>query len=121
MSSEIQKLLTSRDVGEIESSDGGKDFRWVRVTEHGADGSNLHFHVLIGGLRKGTATRWVSRWNAIAGEAKVEQFNPDEDGIFYILKGFKLGRDFEIEVHFPVVSKARRNGHVSAGLTTRIP
>ena len=36
----------------LKKEQGTTEFRWVRVTETGAYGDNLHFHVLIGGLKK---------------------------------------------------------------------
>jgi hypothetical protein len=89
-------------IREVEQNDGGNGFRWVKVAERGANGDNLHFHILVGGLRTGRALPWVSRWNGIAGEAQIESFNPDKNALRYMLKGIDPDEDFDIDIHLPV-------------------
>lgn len=88
-------------VSEVQSADGAKDFRWVRVTEFGADGRNLHFHILVGGLLDGSKYEWMFRWDEIAGEADIYYYVALLNGVEYVLKTLSLDRDFDIDFHFP--------------------
>jgi hypothetical protein len=84
---------------ELKKSAGGWDFRWFRVTEKGRFGGGLHFHSLIGGLKSAAQrTRWKCRWEQIAGDARIEPYDPDEDGIYYILKTLNTGGDYEFDM-----------------------
>jgi hypothetical protein len=90
--------IFKRWIAEMQQNDGTKDFRWVRVTEHGAFGDNLHFHVLIGGLTNDAEWwPWVRRWDALAGDAVLSYYCKNAGGIPYMLKTALPGRDFEID------------------------
>jgi hypothetical protein len=93
------KRLFDLWISEIEKNYGTKDFRWVRVTEYGAEGINLHFHILVGGLhlRPGCRVKAMFRWQELAGEANITSFIPHRNGISYILKTVRPGQDFEID------------------------
>jgi hypothetical protein len=84
-------------LGELKEKEDTRDFRWVRVTERGAEGFNVHFHVLIGGLRSGSKYEWMARWQEIAGEAEISYFHAHQQGIRYILKTVELGKAFDID------------------------
>jgi len=86
-----------RWITEIEKQDGDPDFRWVRVTERGAYGANIHFHVLVGGLRCGSKFPWILRWEQLAGHAWITYFVRCRGGAGYVVKTACPGRDFEID------------------------
>lgn len=86
-----------RWISEMEENDGTKSFRWVRVTEHGAFGDNLHYHVVIGGLRDGCKWPWLLLWGELAGSADIFYYIPNAGGLRYMLKTARPDRDFEID------------------------
>lgn len=90
-----------RWISEMKQADGTTNFRWVRVTEHGSFGDNLHFHVLIGGLRNGSKWPWMLRWDELAGSADIFYYRVHAGGIRYMLKTADPDRDFEIEFELP--------------------
>ena len=72
-------------VKHLQRREGGRHFRWVRVMEHGANGDNDHFHVLVGGSR--SRHRFYERqWSKHAGSALIRRFDPTLPGIEYMLK-----------------------------------
>ena len=79
------KQMCENWISELRRDEGGKDFRWFWVLERGADGSNLHFHLLVGGLRN-RMKLWETRWKDLGGNAVITKFDPDQKGILYILK-----------------------------------
>ena len=94
------KRLFEKWINELQEKAGGPEFRWFRVTEKGQSGTNNHFHVLIGGLEpKNQRARWARRWEVIAGPARIEPYDPDQDGIYYMLKTLKVGHDFDFETN----------------------
>ena len=84
-------------ISEIEAEDGADDFHWFRVTEHGAYRDNLHFHVLVGGLRNGSKWPWLLRWNELAGDASLTYYLRSGGASQYIVKTARPDRDFEID------------------------
>jgi hypothetical protein len=96
-------------INELEHKYGQNDFRWFRVTERGITGSNIHFHVLIGGLRLCSGSRYLamSRWQQLAGEANITSFVPHKNGIFYILKTLQPAKDVEIDFHLDPIGRRR--------------
>lgn len=86
----------------MRSKDGASDFRWVRITERGAFGDNLHFHSLIGGLRNGCKWPWILLWDELAGDSLILYFRPSLGGIRYMLKGVDPNRDFDFEADFGI-------------------
>jgi hypothetical protein len=88
--------LFDRWVLELRAKEGGSDFRWVRVMELGRFGANPHFHALIGGLRNRTKY-WESRWNELGGDALISRFDPERQGIFYMLKDTNESGDLNID------------------------
>jgi hypothetical protein len=90
-------------INELNQKYDGSDVRWFRVTEHGADGYNLHFHVLVGGLNivSGARSLAMLRWKQLAGEANLSSFMSHKGGIFYILKTAKPYKEFEIDFELP--------------------
>jgi hypothetical protein len=87
-----------RWISEIKQKDGTDRFHWVRVTEHGAFGDNLHYHVVIGGLQHDSEWwPWVLRWDKLAGSAEISSYLPNAGGLLYMLKTARPGRDFEID------------------------
>lgn len=84
-------------IAEMKRSDGTNNFHWVRVTEHGSFGDNLHYHILIGGLRDGSKWPWMLRWDELAGSADIFYYRPHAGGLRYMLKTVRPGRDFEID------------------------
>jgi hypothetical protein len=94
------KRLCDQWVGELEQQEGGKNFRWFRVLERGTLGTNLHFHVLVGGL-KSRRTRWASRWSELGGDALITPFDPDQKGILYLLKETDDEGDLDFDFKLP--------------------
>ncbi len=88
-------------IGEIKNDDGTTKFRWFRVTERGAFGDHLHFHVLVGGLRSGTRHYWVYRWQELAGDASISYYSRFGSAVRYVVKTARPGRDFEIDFDLP--------------------
>jgi hypothetical protein len=70
------KRLFLNWINEMRDADSAHDFRWARVTERGAFGDHLHFHVLIGGLRDGCKWPWVLLWQDLAGDCWISYFRP---------------------------------------------
>jgi hypothetical protein len=88
-------------ISEMKQTDGTDSFHWVRVTEHGSFGDNLHFHVLIGGLRDGSKFPWMLRWDELAGSADIFYYRPYAGGMRYMLKTARPDCDFEIDFELP--------------------
>jgi hypothetical protein len=92
-------------ISEIRKLDGKKGFRWVRVTEMGAFGDNVHFHILLGGLRDGSKFPWMLRWEKLAGTAELHYFDSSLGGLRYLLKSVEPGKDFAIDFSLPPQEK----------------
>lgn len=95
--------LFNQWTSEVRRAEGASDFRVVRVGEVGSAGDNLHFHVLVGGLRPGrsdarTRMRWTRRWFELAGDALIGTFDEERGGIRYVLKSLEPDRDFDIDI-----------------------
>jgi len=95
-------------ISEVRQKVGTAAFRWVRVTERGANQDNVHFHALVGGLRDATKWDWVLRWDDLAGTADIFYYRPNAGGIEYMLKTAEPNRDFEIEFEFPLPDRPRQ-------------
>ena len=89
--------LFDRWVENLERKEGGRHFRWVRVLEHGANGDNDHFHVLVGGLRS-RRRHYEKQWSKHAGSALIERFDPSLPGIKYLLK--TIDRDGDLDIAY---------------------
>jgi hypothetical protein len=87
-------------ITEMAEQEGSSRFRWVRVLEEGASGDHFHFHSVIGGFRSRTA-HWTKRWAELGGEALIESYNPEEEGIPYILKTMKRDGDIDLDFRLP--------------------
>jgi hypothetical protein len=90
-------------VAALEKLAGTRSFRYVRVTERGADDANLHFHVLVGGIKdqdRHFPFKWAERWRQLAGQAVVQRFDPNQGGVYYLLKTLLPDRDFAITFYF---------------------
>jgi hypothetical protein len=94
--------LCDRWVSDVRRAEGAEDFRWFRVLERGASGSNLHFHVLVGGLRN-RRNSWERRWAELGGEALIKPYNPEQKGIMYLLKS--MGNDGDLACDFELPTK----------------
>jgi hypothetical protein len=95
------KLWTANEcfwrwIVEVENSERTDVFHWFRVTEHGAFKDNLHFHVLVGGLKNPSKWPWLLRWQDLAGDAEIYYFNRSLGGLRYMLKTAKPDTDFDI-------------------------
>jgi hypothetical protein len=90
-------------IAQMEKLGGTKKFRYVRVLERGRGGDNIHFHVLIGGLKPSARRfpfKWAARWQEVAGHAVIQRFDPDNGGVYYLLKSLLPDGDFAIDLHF---------------------
>jgi hypothetical protein len=87
---------------ELKEANGSPQFATFRVKEGGSSGENIHFHVLVGGLRdRSERLRWIRRWWQLAGDARISYFRKHQNGIRYILKTLNLEEDFDITLDFP--------------------
>lgn len=86
--SRLKALATFRRwIGFVQESFGAADFRWVRVLQFGAGGDNIHFHVLLGGVKPDeNISRIAKRWAQVAGWVEPTRFRPDEKAFQYILR-----------------------------------
>jgi hypothetical protein len=75
---------------ELRNALGTPGFQWVGVPEDGSTGLHFHFHVLIAGLNPGCGAAerlcWMRRWYKLAGDARIEDFEPNCGGVRYVLK-----------------------------------
>jgi hypothetical protein len=101
------KSLFDRWIKDVEKTDGGGRFRWVRVMERGLTGNNRHFHVLIGGLRNRTKF-WERKWHDLGGNALITPFDAKQKGILYMLKSVYGNGDVDIEFDLPARRKERK-------------
>jgi len=89
-------------LAELKKSESGPSFRWVRVKELGAFKDNLHFHILVGGLRSSASiVDWEDRWLDLAGDARICEFEDDKGGVRYLLKTLLPDEDFDFEIELP--------------------
>ena len=85
-------------IEKLKLTQGTQNFDWFRVTESGSDGDNLHFHVLICGLRSSNLLPAYRRWEQRAGEPCIENYRSEEGAIRYILKTVHPGgRDLQVD------------------------
>lgn len=98
------KNLCDKWISDLRQAEGGKDFHWFRVLERGASGSNLHFHVLVGGLRNRRKV-WQQEWNNRGGDALINNFKPEEKGVLYLLKS--MGNDGDLACDFELPTKKK--------------
>jgi hypothetical protein len=95
---------------ELQKSLGTGDFGYFAVREFGKTGQDLHFHVLIMGLKAShydERLEWMRRWSKLAGDAQINPYSTKAGGIAYILKNvdpqdpdaidFKLSSDTRLE------------------------
>jgi hypothetical protein len=92
-----QWIVEIQNAEGIEDNGSKHEFHWFRVTEYGAFRNNLHFHILVGGLKNPSKWPWVLRWQELAGDADIFYFIPSRGGIRYLLKTADPKTDFEIE------------------------
>lgn len=99
MRTQAAEKRLGRWLQDLQMQAGRKDFRYVCVKERGAYDDHLHFHLLIGGLKKGKDfSRWQQEWERKEGSARVLPFNGNKQGISYLLKTFLPDRDFEVKI-----------------------
>ena len=100
-------------VSELQKKEGGSKFRYIQVTETGSYKDNIHFHILIGGLRPSAPKftgPWIERWEQLAGDAEIDDYDPDGNYVYYMLKDLKADHDFDINIRLNPASaeKLRR-------------
>jgi hypothetical protein len=70
-------------IAQLRRKGGGRNFRFVQVAERGASGNNVHFHLLIGGLKRNSYPgTWERKWNELAGEAEISGYKLEELGVY---------------------------------------
>jgi hypothetical protein len=94
------KNLCDKWLSDLRRTEGDENFRWFRVPERGASGSNLHFHVLVGGLRNRRKV-WQQEWSALGGDAVISKFDPNRKAILYLLKGTGGNGDLDFDFELP--------------------
>jgi|HubBroStandDraft_1064217.scaffolds.fasta_scaffold206759_2 hypothetical protein len=89
---------------------GTSDFGWFAVREFGRTGHDLHYHVLVKGLRAWHADErleWMRRWWRIAGESQIAYYTPNTGGVAYILKNTDPSDADAIEIEIDASPLAR--------------
>jgi hypothetical protein len=79
---------------------GTADFSFVAVREFGKTGQDLHYHLLIKGLRRSHYDErldFMRRWSKLAGDARIDPYKPGTGGIAYILKDLDQSRPEDLE------------------------
>jgi hypothetical protein len=94
------KEMFARWISDLRRDEGTEHFRWVRVMERGGSGQNLHFHVLVGGLRN-RRQHWESQWKQMGGEALIGKFDPAKEAILYITKEMDDSGNLDIDFCLP--------------------
>jgi len=87
---------------ELRDALGTDDFEWIGIPELGRTGDDFHFHVLIGGLKNWHASErleWMRRWHKIAGDARIDVYDPNLRGVRYVLKYLEPNDMDLIEFH----------------------
>jgi hypothetical protein len=92
--------MFERWISELRRTEGAEDFRWVRVLEKGGSGQNLHFHVLVGGLRN-RRKHWEAEWIQLGGEALIGKFDPAKEAILYMTKEMNDSGNLDIDFCLP--------------------
>jgi len=92
---------------ELKASEGGRDFRYVRVLEYGRVRDHPHIHAVIGGFRN-RRRYWEERWGELGGEAKIELYNPEEKGLLYMLKEMDDFGDLDLDCELPPLEARRK-------------
>jgi hypothetical protein len=100
------KKLLQQFMSELEEKEGGSRFRYFAVLERGFTGDNLHFHVLIGGLRN-RCKFWEREWNERGGNALITPYDPTQKGILYMLKNIDDNGDLDVEFKLPESAKRK--------------
>jgi hypothetical protein len=98
------KNLCDKWLSDLRRTEGGEDFRWFRVLERGANGGNLHFHMLLGGLRNRRKV-WQQKWNNLGGDALITRLDPEKGESFYLLKS--MGNDGDLNCDFELPTKEK--------------
>lgn len=91
-------------ISDLRRVEGGDNFRWFRVQERGIGGNNLHFHALIGGLQN-RRIRLERKWNDLGGDALITPFDPEQNGILYLLKSMSKDGDLDFDCQLPPKKK----------------
>jgi len=84
-------------IEELRRAEGSSKFRFARVIEPGRSGANFHAHVLIGGLCN-RRRKWEKRWD---GNAQIDRYDADQEGVYYLLKTMSDTGDIDIEFELP--------------------
>ena len=98
------KRLCDQWLAGLEREEGGRDFRWFRTLEVGALGT-IHFHIIVGGFRNRRAY-WTRRWAEVAGDALITAYDPEQKGIFYLLKTTDNNGELDFDCELPKGSKS---------------
>ena len=86
-------------IAKVEQQVGGRQFRWLRVTEHSST-AGIRFHVLVGGLVDSDREPGFQVWNAVGGKAEIKLFDPAQHRIGSMLKNLNK-ESLEMDCHFP--------------------
>ena len=102
-------------ISSLREAAGDEGFRWFKVSESRPDGSNLHHHVLVGGLSS-PRQLWQRRWSERGGDAVITTYDPDKEGILYLLKGTDSRGSLDCDFELP---PAERSGNTDRGGAAR--
>jgi hypothetical protein len=92
--------MFDRWISNLRKIEGGDRFRWFRVLECGVRTEVRHVHFVLGGLRN-RRIYWQQQWNGMGGEARIERYDAERNGILYILKDTNAAGDLNFDFEFP--------------------
>ena len=94
------KKMFDEWIEELRRSEGNEKFGWFRVLGKNADGNNLYFRTLITGFRTRREV-WEKRWAELGGDALIQRYDDEQDGIAYILESMGDNGDANCDYQLP--------------------
>lgn len=105
-------------ISALERADGGAEFRFAKVTEYGATRDDLHFHLLIGGLRRLRPALWTDKWKSLAGDCQIDKYDSTRPGIAYVCKTLEPEAEPPLELKLDKPAEPLKDRH-PRGVTRR--
>jgi hypothetical protein len=87
-------------IAELRRVEGGPEFRFFCVLERGTLTRHRHFHVVVGGFRN-RREEAASRWNWLGGDALLQRYDPQKNGLLYLLKSMTGDGNLEMKFQLP--------------------
>jgi hypothetical protein len=102
----------ARWIADIQKVGGTRTFRWVRIMERSADGYNIHYHILLGGMKvkeQRFPSKWTERLRELDGYGLLQRLDPDQTSVREFLKSLP-DCDFAITFWFRGVGSEQNPG-----------